>query len=384
MKIAALAMLGLTGSYLLGADLNPAPATAYPSYTLPNTVCRVLPRTAPDRIYELYIGLPDSFSKQPERMYPVILATEGQWSFAGVTSAARGLAYGKHIPEALVVGLSYEGENLDYAKIRDLDLIHGTYHGDYEGGGHSERYLDLIEKQVLPLLEKEYRADSGHRYILGTSEGANFVLYAMLSKPNLFQGYVADSPWIIDVWSMERAFAAAGRTVAGRVFISSAQNEWTEYRKWTPMIYERMKRLGIVKGGLVYRETPGVRHTAGTSEAYMRGLMYVMEPLAPEKGVATDQFVEPPGKRSFLVSFWSPKTAASPEAVASTRRDHEAYMAKLISEKRANFEFLDSEYAPDSAGTLLVDAASRAEVVAMVLEDPAVKAKMVEFEVLGE
>jgi hypothetical protein len=31
-----------------------------------------------------------------------------------------------------------------------------------------------------------------------------------------------------------------------------------------------------------------------------------------------------------------------------------------------------------------VDAGSRAEVVAMVTEDPAVKAKMVEYEVLGE
>jgi hypothetical protein len=37
-----------------------------------------------------------------------------------------------------------------------------------------------------------------------------------------------------------------------------------------------------------------------------------------------------------------------------------------------------------SAGALVVDAGSRAEVVAMALEDPAVKAKMVEFEVLGE
>jgi hypothetical protein len=120
------------------------------------------------------------------------------------------------------------------------------------------------------------------------------------------------------------------------------------------------------------------------AETSMRGLMYVMEPLAPEKGVATDMFAEPPGKRSFMVSFWIPRTTASPEAFASTRRDHEAFLASLIADKRAGIEMLDSTNVPDSAGTLFLDAGSLAEVVAMVGEDPAVKAKMVEFEVLGE
>jgi pimeloyl-ACP methyl ester carboxylesterase len=230
-------------------------------------------------------------------------------------------------------------------------------------------------------LEGENRADPGHRYLLGSSAGGLFALYAMLSKPQLFQGYVADSPSITNLWGMERAFAASGRGVDGRVFISSAGNEWTEYRKWIPIFYERLKQHGIVKGGLEYRETPGVRHSVGLPESYMRGLMYVMEPLAPEKGVATDQFREAPGKRSFVVSFWFPPTS---DAVLSARRDHEAFMAKLVAGKRAQIEALDSAYVPDSGGTLYIDAASRSEVEAMVAEDPAVKAGMIKFEVIGD
>jgi uncharacterized protein YciI len=109
--------------------------------------------------------------------------------------------------------------------------------------------------------------------------------------------------------------------------------------------------------------------------------MYVMEPLAPEKGVATDQFREAPGKRSFVVSFWFPPTS---DAVLSARRDHEAFMAKLVAGKRAQIEALDSAYVPDSGGTLYIDAASRSEVEAMVAEDPAVKAGMIKFEVIGD
>jgi hypothetical protein len=295
-----------------------------------------------------------------------------------------GLAYGKHIPESLLVGLSYEGENLDYGKLRAVDMWHGTLHGSFEGEGHSERFLNMIETQVFPLMESEYRADPGQRYLVGSSAGGLFALYAMLSKPQLFQGYVADSPSIMNLWGTERAFAASGRTVDGRVFITSAGNEWTEYRKWIEMFYQRMKLHGIVKGGLEYRETPDTRHMAGLPESYMRGLMYVMEPLAPETGVATDQFAESPGKRSFVVNFWFPGTAASPEAVSSARLEHEASVAKLVSEKRVQIEALDPAFEPDSAGTLYIDAASRAEVEAMVSEDPAVKAKMLRFEVLGE
>jgi hypothetical protein len=37
-----------------------------------------------------------------------------------------------------------------------------------------------------------------------------------------------------------------------------------------------------------------------------------------------------------------------------------------------------------SAGAILIDATSKAEVTAMIGEDPAVRAKTVEFEVIGE
>jgi len=383
MKIACLAMLGLIGGNLLGADT--ASVAAFPPYAMPHTVCRVLPRTVPDRVYKLLISLPASFAEHPERKYPVILATDGYWSFPATDAIVGSLAHGKHIPESIVVGLSYDGENLDYGKLRGMDLGAGAWHGSFETEGHhAERFLDMIETQVLPLMEREYRADPNHRYLLGGSAGADFVLFAMLSRPQLFQGYVADSPYALGMWNRERAFAASGLTVDGRVSISSGGNEWTEYRKWVPMLYERLRRDGVVRGGLVYRETPGVRHGAGGAEAFMRGLMYVMEPLAPEKGVATDKYTAPPGKRSFMVSFWIPKTTAAPDAIASARRDHEAFIAKLIADKRVSFELLDSGTVPDSAGAISLDAGSRAEVLSMMGEDPAIKADVVKFELLGE
>jgi uncharacterized protein YciI len=68
---------------------------------------------------------------------------------------------------------------------------------------------------------------------------------------------------------------------------------------------------------------------------------------------------------------------------ASARTAHEAYLTKITSDTHAWVVF-DSNQVPDSGGTLLMDAANKAEVEAIALQDPAVREKVFEFEVLGD
>jgi hypothetical protein len=58
----------------------------------------------------------------------------------------------------------------------------------------------------------------------------------------------------------------------------------------------------------------------------MRGLTYVMEPLAPERGVATDQ-APPPGERAYIINFWFSVNGSGP---AAARAAHDAYLAKIV------------------------------------------------------
>ncbi|MEO6003737.1 MAG: alpha/beta hydrolase-fold protein [Opitutus sp.] len=386
MTLLRLVLFCLLASVLSAAESVTAPPPAHAGYTIPNTVTRVLPRTADDRLYKLDIALPASFAEHPERRYPVILVCDGYWGFSGVASVVGGLTYGKHVPESLVVGLSYEGENLDYGKLRNMDLARGAekFGGEVTDEQHAERYLDLIQKTILPLLEHDYRGDPAHRYIVGSSAGGYFVLYSMFTQPELFQGYVTDSPSIASLWDSERHFTSLGRKVPGRVFVTSAGNEWREYRKWIPLFYERMKQHGYVTGGMMYRETEGVRHSAAVAESYLRGLMYVMDPIAPERGEATDAFVASPGKRSYAVTFWLPRSATDPARIASAKRDHEAFIGTLLADKRVQVELLSTEEIPDSVGTIYLEAATRAEVENLMREDPTVKAKLIEFEVIAD
>jgi hypothetical protein len=182
---------------------------------------------------------------------------------------------------------------------------------------------------------------------------------------------------------MERDFAATGRKTEARVYMTSAENEWKEYRKWIPIFYERMKQHGYVNGGLVYRETPGTRHSVAVAEVYMRGLMYVMEPLAPEVGVATDMLVPEGGKHTYLINFWIPGNIA-PDIRSQAQRAHEAYAEKLIAEQRAQIRVWHTAGTTATGDTLSIDALNKTVVEAIAIEDPAVKTKSMDFEVLGD
>ena len=78
-----LALCGLTlaigVSPAFAADAVPAGADASNVTPFVNTdgEIRVLPRTRPDRLYQLHIGLPASYGKEPNRKYPVIYVTDG-------------------------------------------------------------------------------------------------------------------------------------------------------------------------------------------------------------------------------------------------------------------------------------------------------------------
>jgi len=344
---------------------------------------RVLPRSRPDRLYQLKIQVPASFREHPEKKYPVIFVTDGYWCFQGVCEVCVGLTKGKHLPEVIVVGLGYVGENLDYGRLREDDL---NPMGDvgFEGG-HAENFLQLLETQVIPLLEKEFRADPGHRYIVGSSGGGNFALYALLSKPELFQGYVADSPTTYPLWNLEREFAEAGRSTSARVFVSVAENEWTFYRRQTQTFYRRMAAHGYVKGGLEFRRIDGMRHSEGTAESFLQGLRFVTAPIAPEHGVQTDMMTDPHGRPGFVAVFRpavGERLAKFTPAQAQGWAAHEAYLKRLVDEKQVDFASLTPPDVTghDSAFPFFAD--DRAAAEALVRDDPAVKSGQLAYELI--
>ncbi|MBK8474917.1 MAG: alpha/beta hydrolase [Opitutaceae bacterium] len=273
------------------ADAAPA---AFPAFTLPGSQLRDLPRNAAGRQYQLHIGLPASYAANPDRRYPVVYVTDGYWDFAKMYANREALTYDKVAPEFIIVGLGYVGEALDYGNLRRWELSPVPFGGGGpEASGHAADFLRTIKTEIIPFVEREYRADSAHRILAGASLGGLFTLYSMYAEPGLFEGYIAATPAVVlgDDWLLgfEEAFVKAGKTLRGRLFVSTGGNEAPGFMGGALRYNARVSSRKYEGLAYQFRIIEGERHAGMQIESYVRGLRFVFAPLAPESGPAADR-----------------------------------------------------------------------------------------------
>ena len=262
----------------------------FPRQTVAGSEIRVLPRAGNGRTYQLYVGLPDSYEEEPGRRYPVLYLCDGYWDFNLVRAIAGNLPDDKVIPEIIVVGIGYPGERADYARLRRSDLtpVAATYEGaSYDGpSGHAQEFLSVVENEIIPFVEHEYRADLSYRVLAGSSLGGLFTLYAMFERPGLFVGHIAASPaaqWADDwLLGFEDEFHRSGKPLGSRLFLSYADQE-------PALIFEGVKRVDArlrerAYPGLAYEfhVVQGEGHAGTKAESLNRGVRFAFSPRAPK------------------------------------------------------------------------------------------------------
>jgi uncharacterized protein len=271
----------------LSPCLSASSSPKYPEYVLGGTELRTLPRSADGRDYMLYVALPYSYSTEPQTKYPVVYVTDGYWAFTRMVGLYGSLWYDKVVPEFITVGLGYAGENLDYNTLRQWELSPVSM-SLFHASGHAKEFLDAIEHEIVPFVEHEYRADPRQRVITGGSLGGLFTLYAMLTKPKLFNGYISMSPsvglgsdWI---FKREAAFFSSHQLPRGRLFMTVGGYESPGFVDNVRRFNDRILERKYPDLAYSFRIIDGERHGASNSEATNRGLRYVFEPIAPESG----------------------------------------------------------------------------------------------------
>ncbi len=289
-----LLLCGVSAGALSVASLSAQPATpTYPPHTIEGTELRVLPPTAQGRAYQLHVALPASYAKQPNKRYPVFFVTDAYWDFATIQSSSGGLVYDRVVPELIVVGLGYAGRDLDYDNLRRWELSPFPFGDAGEASGHAADFLQTLEQTIIPFVDREYRTDPSYRVLCGSSFGGLFTLYAMYSKPGLFQAYVAASPAVAlhNDWlfGYEEAFAKSGKPLHARLYMTGAGNEWPSFLAGIERFRQRI--VSRKYDGLVfeYRLVDGERHGGTKPESYTRGMRFAFAPLAPETGPAADR-----------------------------------------------------------------------------------------------
>jgi predicted alpha/beta superfamily hydrolase len=124
--------------------------------------------------------------------YPVLYMTDGDSHINHTASTIEFLTENGRIPELIVVGVT----NTD--RTRDLTPVKSTNRNaagelQFPLGGGADNFLKFFETELIPEIEKQYRVQP-YRIFAGHSLGGLFAIHAMMTKPGLFNSYIAVSP----------------------------------------------------------------------------------------------------------------------------------------------------------------------------------------------
>ena len=246
--------------------------------TIPNTEIRQLKSSATGRSYDLYVRFPDEYAQDGAKKYPVLYVLDGQWDFKLLDSIYGGLYYDGFIPEMLIVGITYSGDNPDYGALRAMDYT-PVRDAFFPGSGDGPKFLAFFKEELIPFVESEYRAESSDRMLMGSSFGGTFTLYALFAEPGLFSGYVAGSPIVPfgnrDVFKQEAAYASSHKELPVRLFLSVGELE--EVAGPVEEFMQVLRERNYTGLELETRIIEGERHAGNKPEAYNRGLRFVFQ-----------------------------------------------------------------------------------------------------------
>src|SRR5678809_1701393 len=177
--LAALAVLLLISS----AALAQPPTGTVKRFTIKSTVL------GEDRI--ILVRTPPGYETNKLK-YPVLYMTDGDAHMGHTASTIEFLTQNGRIPDLIVVGVTNTDRTRDLtpAKSTDKDAA-GNLRSPTSGG--ADNFLKFFETELIPEVEKQFRVQP-YRIFAGHSLGGLFAIHAMITKPGLFNSYVAVSP----------------------------------------------------------------------------------------------------------------------------------------------------------------------------------------------
>lgn len=185
------------------------------------------------RTYQVFVALPPSYAKSPERRYPVLYVTDAGYGFPVIGQIGRRLnGGGQKVEEFIMVGLSYAvGEEGMPSRRRDYTPTPAGAHDAPRDAVHGkgEAYISYLRTQVFPFVGMKYRGDEARRLFLGHSYGGLLGTQILLTEPEMFSGYILGSP---SLWydhnimeELEREYAKIHRDLRASVYMYVGEYE---------------------------------------------------------------------------------------------------------------------------------------------------------------
>lgn len=174
----------------------------------------------------IYVVVPVSYARSaPDRRYPVTVVLDGEANVPIAADVSRELSRNGQIPESIIVAIPNVSMR---GRLRDLTPPGISVSGSTRNEG-GDRFLDFIEKELLPAVDRQFRGGAPRTFI-GHSSGGILVTYAAATR-DIWRAVVAiDTPTQLeDGWLIRKLLERAKASPPSLRYISmEARFGWTE------------------------------------------------------------------------------------------------------------------------------------------------------------
>jgi len=150
------------------------------------------------------IHTPASY-KDGKDAYSVLVLQDAEGHFAHTTSAVDLLSANGRIPPMIVVGINNTDRTRDMTPSKPTMGFGGAPFVGSAGG--ADKFLSFIADELLPTIDRNYRTRP-YRLLIGHSLGGLFAVYALMNRPEVFNGYIIMSP---SLWWDDEALVKAAQ-----------------------------------------------------------------------------------------------------------------------------------------------------------------------------
>ena len=181
-----------------------------------------------DQDYQIFISLPSTYDDS-EKTYPVLYLVDGNALFGVVKPIVELEQIIEAVPEIIIVGIGYpfetymetltaRGRDLTINKLTDEQRATTDY--PFDETGVASNFLSFVTRELIPMINDEFRTDPDDKGIVGWSMGANFALYTMFHKQVYFNRIVSISPFIEELVELEEQFAQQHTSLSVKLYLS--------------------------------------------------------------------------------------------------------------------------------------------------------------------
>jgi len=234
-----------------------------------------------DDTYQITIALPKDYYKT-NKTYPVLYLLDADYLLGTVRESAFMMAFGNQIPKIIIVGITYNGTFDDWyqKRIRDFCPTESYAVKAFQGGGYADNFLQFIQNELIPLIDKNYRIVPDERILVGYSLGGLFGAYALFENPNLFNRFILISPsfWWDDtmIFDIEKDFSQNNDKLQAKVFLSLGTKEYEDFmfvKKFNDIINTRNYKGLLTK----FKTISSEEHTSTFAPAFIIGIKEIFE-----------------------------------------------------------------------------------------------------------